>query len=253
MQPLWDAVLALVALVPPARVHNLARLLRGLPGPAAAPAARHAVETFAARSAYAAVVSAWHSAPTTGDELAGLLVGACEAQGSHERTQSVEFVWTGPTTRFAPTRRTEQVLLDLIDGASQELFLISFVAYEVPSVTSALLAAVARGIRVRLLLEASSEHGGSLGFDSLRLMREGVPGAELLTWANKTRDFVHGKVHAKIALADSQRAFVTSANLTGHALEKNMEAGVLMNGGDVPKALSLHLQALIDVRVIGPA
>ena len=36
-------------------------------------------------------------------------------------------------------------------------------------------------------------------------------------------------------------------------VEKNMEAGVLINGGPVPKILSDHLQALIDVRAVDRA
>jgi phosphatidylserine/phosphatidylglycerophosphate/cardiolipin synthase-like enzyme len=35
-----------------------------------------------------------------------------------------------------------------------------------------------------------------------------------------------GRVHGKVAVVDGARAFVTSANLTGHALKKNMEAGL---------------------------
>ena len=66
----------------------------------------------------------------------------------------------------------------------------------------------------------------------------------------KPESFVDGKVHAKIAVVDGTRAFITSANLTSYALEKNIEAGVLINGGPVPKTLSDHLQALIDVRII---
>lgn len=72
----------------------------------------------------------------------------------------------------------------------------------------------------------------------------------IFTWKEKPEPFVDGKVHAKVAVVDGARAFITSANLTGHALEKNMEAGVLINGGSVPKTLSDHLQALIDVRAL---
>jgi len=84
-------------------------------------------------------------------------------------------------------------------------------------------------------------------------MRSCVPSAELFTWRDKPEPFVDGKVHAKVAVVDGARAFITSANLTGHALEKNMEAGVLINGGPVPRTLSDHLQALVDVRVIDRA
>lgn len=44
--------------------------------------------------------------------------------------------------------------------------------------------------------------------------------------------------------------FITSANLTGYAMEKNMEAGVLITGGRVPHLLSEHLFSLVDMKVV---
>ena len=57
-------------------------------------------------------------------------------------------------------------------------------------------------------------------------------------------------MHAKVAVADSKIAFISSANLTAHAMEKNMEAGVLIRGGDLPTQLQDHLDGLVDVRTI---
>jgi len=253
MQALFDAVVDLVALVSPAKVRSVASAFRGLATPDAAPAANTLVDTPAARAAVARVLSAWAQISASGDEMAGMLLGASEARLRVERELSVELVWTGPTTRFVPTRRTEQVLLDLIAGARSDLFLVSFVAYDVRSVVIAMNEASTRGVRLRVLLEASTSHGGSLNVDPAIVMRANVPTAELFTWKENPEPFVDGKVHAKVAVVDSKRAFITSANLTGHALEKNMEAGVLINGGPVPKTLSDHLQALIDVRVISRA
>jgi phosphatidylserine/phosphatidylglycerophosphate/cardiolipin synthase-like enzyme len=179
-----------------------------------------------------------------------MLLGAAEARERVERELSVELVWTGPTTRFVPTRRTEQVLLDLIASANSDLFLVSFVTYDIRSVAIAMNEAVSRGVRVRVLLEASTSHGGTLNVDPAATMRASVPRAEFFTWKERQEPFVDGKVHAKVAVVDAARAFITSANLTGHALEKNMEAGVLVNGGRVPKTLSDHLQALVDVRIL---
>ena len=80
-------------------------------------------------------------------------------------------------------------------------------------------------------------------------MTEMLSGDCALSAASRTRR----AQAAGVSVVDGARAFITSANLTGHALEKNMEAGVLINGGPVPKTLSDHLQALIDVRVIDRA
>lgn len=250
MQALLDAVVDLVALISPAKVHTVASALRGLASPGSAPASNTLADTPAARAAAGRVVAAWEQVPVSGSEVAGMLLGASEARLRVERELSVELVWTGPTTRFVPTRRTEQVLLDLIADASKDFFLVSFVAYDVHSVVTALNEAAVRGVRLRILLEASTSHGGTLSYDPAAAMRASVPSAEFFRWVEKPEPFVDGKVHAKVAVADGTRAFITSANLTGHALEKNMEAGVLISGGPVPKTLRDHLQALIDVRII---
>ena len=41
-------------------------------------------------------------------------------------------------------------------------------------------------------------------------------------------------MHAKAAIADKRAALATSANLTGHALDLNMELGLIVRGGPVP-------------------
>lgn len=247
MQAILDAVVELVALVSPGKVRTVASTMRGLANPSDVPNVNTLADTPAARAAIGRLVAAWEQVQASGNEVAGMLLGASEARQRVERELSVELVWTGPTTRYVPTRRTEQVLLDLIAGATKDFFLVSFVAYDVPTVVTALNEAASRGVRIRMLLEASVSHGGTLNYDQAATMRASVPTAELFTWKEKQEPFIDGKVHAKVAVVDGVRAFITSANLTGHALEKNMEAGVLIHGGQVPGLLSGHLNALIDV------
>jgi len=40
-------------------------------------------------------------------------------------------------------------------------------------------------------------------------------------------------------------ALVTSANLTGHGIDANMELGLLVRGGPVPSRLAAHLSELM--------
>ena len=47
-------------------------------------------------------------------------------------------------------------------------------------------------------------------------------------------------------------ALITSANLTGKAMEDNMEIGTLIKGGNLPEQLSKHLAALVDEKIIVP-
>jgi cardiolipin synthase len=53
-------------------------------------------------------------------------------------------------------------------------------------------------------------------------------------------------------VADGDVYFITSANLTGHAMEQNMKVGVLLSGGQIPRLLQDHLQALLDTKTVSP-
>ena len=250
MEAILTAATDLVALLSPSRIEALADRVRG-----SVPAERDGtlhqlVTTPAARAALDRLIVAWKRTKISGDVLAGILVGAAYARQLAQRESSVELVWTGPTTPFVATRRTEQVLLDLIGHAQNDLFLVSFVAYEVSSIVDALNAATARGVAIQILLETSTAHGGSLSVDPIATMRRCVPSAALYVWTDRSAPFAEGRVHAKVAVADGNAAFLTSANLTGHALEKNMEAGVVISGGQVPSGLCAHLHALIETKVI---
>lgn len=249
MDSLIDAVLALVALVSPNKIRAVADRVRGKV-PHEATGVSGLVATASARAALNAIVVAWRESQVSGDLLAGLLLGAESARRRALAESSTELVWTGPTTPFVPTRRTEQVLLALIEGAQRDLFLTSFVAYDILPVVNALNEADRRGVEIRVLLESSVAHGGSLAVDPIATLRAQVPNAEIYAWLDRPVDFADGKVHAKVVVADGENAFVTSANLTGHALDKNMEAGVLIRGGTVPRALRSHLRALIETNVI---
>jgi len=93
--------------------------------------------------------------------------------------------------------------------------------------------------------------GWALDFDAIAKVRAVVTGAEFYVWDGDAPGFdKSGSVHAKCAVADGEAAFITSANLTGAAMDRNMELGVLVRGGDLPKKLQLHLEALLTTRRI---
>lgn len=252
MEALLDAVTELVALLPPSKIEAIASRLRDDLLPGRDQDLQQVVGTPAARAALASLTGAWQTTKSSGELVAGMLMGAAYARERTQRDCAVELVWTGPTTPFVAPRRTEQVLLDVIQKATKELFIVSFVAYDIPSVIAAINAAAHQGVEVRILVEASLTQGGSLLVDPVATMRNAVPSAKLYTWKDRPHPFSNGRVHAKVAVADDAIAFLTSANLTGHALEKNMEAGVLVVGGHIPPRLRDHLHALIETKVIHP-
>lgn len=245
-----DAVAAVVCLVSPEKVQAIASRIRQTDAVKAADALSGAVNTPLATEVVDQLTNAWRSTSVSAEELASMLLAGAHVFTKTTNQQSTELVWTGPTTPFVSARRTEQALLQVINSAEQTLFITSFVAYDVSAIVKALNAASDRGVDISMLLELSQDHGGSITFDAIGKMRTLVPAARLYAWRDKDDPFADGRVHAKVAVADGGMCFITSANLTGHAMEKNMEAGVLICGGNLPRQISQHLHALLETGVV---
>jgi cardiolipin synthase len=252
MEKLLDAVAAVVCLVSPEKVQAIASRIRRTDTSKANSALSGVVGTPAAAGLVDQLINAWRATTVTADELALMLLAAGHVFTKAANQQSIELVWTGPTTPFVSARRTEQALLQVINAAEQTLFITSFVAYDVSTIVKALNAASDRGVVISMLLELPQDHGGSITFDAIGKMSTLVTTARLYAWRDKTDPFSDGRVHAKVAVADGRMCFITSANLTGHAMEKNMEAGVLIMGGHLPRLLGDHLRSLVDTKLVSP-
>jgi phosphatidylserine/phosphatidylglycerophosphate/cardiolipin synthase-like enzyme len=198
---------------------------------------------------------AWAVTPTvTSREIAFGLRIATHTATLIGRAESIDLVWTGPKTGLIPTRNTEQAIREVIDEARKSLFIVSYVFYKASSIVDGLNEATKRGVSVRILLESSTDHGGAVIGDGIVAMHRAVPNADLYIW-NPTEKAVSAgsltaAVHAKCAVADHRIAFVTSANLTSAAMERNMELGILVRGGTTPERLHSHLDALVHTRTI---
>lgn len=250
MEELLNAITAVVCLFSPEKVRMLAGAIRKTEDVKANVALSDVLGTASAKAVIERLVEAWRLTSVDSGELALMLLAANHASENVSKHQSTELVWTGPTTPFVSARRTEQALLQVIGVAKQTLFVTSFVAYDVSTIVRALNDASTRGVSISILLESSQDHGGSMSFDAIGKMRTLVTTAKLYAWRERAAQFADGRVHAKIAVADGEVCFITSANLTGHAMEQNMETGILITGGHIPKLLLDHLQALVDTKTI---
>lgn len=248
MEALLDAITEIVALISREKISAIANRIRNTDSKSAS------LSEFASNHKVAAAIdrlkNTWLVTNVGASELAAMLIAASHAIGKVNAEQTVELVWTGPTTPFVSARRTEQALLQVIESARKALFITSFVAYDISSIVNALNHACERGVVVSMLLESSQLHGGSIAIDVIGKISTLVPEAKLYAWRDKASEFADGRVHAKVAVADSDVCFITSANLTGFAMERNMEAGLLITGGRVPTLLANHLNSLVTTKVI---
>jgi phosphatidylserine/phosphatidylglycerophosphate/cardiolipin synthase-like enzyme len=165
---------------------------------------------------------------------------------------AIELVWTGPATPTVPARRTEQVLFDLIRCSQRTLTITSFGIFQVARLVGELEHALVRNVSLRIVLGDREWHSDQEIDRQCHQLGELVTArAMLLYWPPERRprdEAGHaGLMHAKAAVADSCVAFMTSANLTEAALERNMELGVLMRGGSLPLAIDRLVDALLEL------
>lgn len=180
--------------------------------------------------------------------LAFALRAAAAAASRERRRQRIELAWTGPTPEGTVVRRTAEALLQLIEGARESLVLVTFAAYPVERLSAALERAINRGVAVTLVLESRDESGGRVGVDPIRAFGQLSGRIRVLVWPLEARPRdeagASGVLHVKCALADERKLFVSSANLTGHAMTLNMELGVVVTGGRLPSEFAEHLVQL---------
>lgn len=250
MDKLLETITELVSNTPPEKTLQLADQVRKVTSPASCESLNSWAVAPVARERLRNLVTCWRNCPLPSDELAGMLIGASFAYNQAKAESDIELVWTGPSSELVATRKTEQALLQVIDSATKRFFLTSFVAYNVSSIMKSLSSASQCGVEISMLLESNDAHGGGVSIDAIGHMKKALPAARIYFWGDKPDSFSGGKVHAKVAVADERICFLSSANLTGHAMEKNMEAGVLIQGGSIPTKIHRHLEALITTKAI---
>ena len=230
-------------------------------GAAGIPAARHEILASLPQPRFRQSLSEWldiwqnQASDISPAGLAVMLAASARAADCERKRQQTELIWTGPSYVGVHLRRTDEALLQVIEAAQHELLLMSYAVYMAPAVSAALVAASRRGVFIRICIETEGSGSENGDYDTVAALGEEVRrNATIYTWRHDARPFGPGdrtgKMHVKCALADQDLAFVSSANLTGHALNLNMELGVLIRGGLLPQQIQSQFRRLVENGIV---
>lgn len=180
-------------------------------------------------------------------------------QQVHDR---VDLVWSGPELPGAVTRETGSVVRELFAMAKKRVLVSSYALDKGEKARDLFGELAARmdaepDLQVRLFVNIRREHGSSAAESVIvREFRETFrkeiwPGSRLPEVFYDPRSLEPGAgpkscLHAKCVIIDDERAFVTSANFTEAAQERNIEAGVLVSDPTVAKALGWQFEGLVE-------
>lgn len=201
-----------------------------------------------------AFLNRWRNEATSIDARAVALAlqTAALSERTHRDSQSVELAWTGPNTEQVPFRRTEQGILQVLDGAKNRITLVSFAVYRIPNVANALVRAAKRGVRLTIIIETPDKIAGEGEYSTIKALGQDVANCSTVYfWPKENRPLgENGKVgilHVKCIVADGHSMFLSSANLTQQAFTINMELGMLIRGGSMPSQVEQQFDHLIQV------
>jgi len=152
--------------------------------------------------------------------------------------QTTKLVMTGPITgdRIGHTLGNFR---KIIENAQKEIILVGYVFKNIKGqmdpIIKSLISATSRGVEVKIFFErgASAKSIGRIWKKNPR-----SPGPELFVYKPKEKNSV---LHAKVLIRDGNTILVTSANMTGSAMTKNIELGILHEGKLASDARKLFL------------
>lgn len=199
------------------------------------------------------LVDVWQTEATLldGNAIATALATAAHCQNRLQQELSAELVWTGPNPEALPLRRTDQTLLQLIRDAQQDLLIISFAIYNIPEIVQALVAAIDRGVNVRIIAETPEASSGKISFGMAATFGAAIlERSQVYVWHKEKRPVDeqgrYGSLHAKCAVCDQQHLFISSANLTAYAMSLNIEMGVLIHNRELSGRAIQQIDSLIS-------
>ncbi len=175
-------------------------------------------------------------------------------------SSSYELVWTGPESEGSHCRDTAVVIEDIFSTAERSVLVSSFVVHcgELIFRSLAQRMDTVPSLQVRMFLHIARKPADSR--DDSELLREFS--AEFgKQWPGTRRPEIYfdprtlavdravrASWHAKCVLADGEVTFLTSANFTEWAQERNVEAGVLVRSPQFTMHLSAQFEGLVQSR-----
>ena len=175
-----------------------------------------------------------------------------------------DLVWSGPEVPGLHARDTRRVYEELLGSAERSVLASTYAFFDGPKAFHVLARRMDEktDLRVALLLNIQRKRGDTTA--AHHLVRKFADRFWTADWPGSSRPNVFydpralemdgpaGVLHAKAVVVDEEVVFVTSANLTEAALDRNIEVGLLVRDAALAASVSSHFRVLIERNVLRP-
>jgi phosphatidylserine/phosphatidylglycerophosphate/cardiolipin synthase-like enzyme len=180
------------------------------------------------------------------------------------RASKPDLVWSGPEVPGLHARDTRRVYEELLGGAKRSIWASTYAFFDGPRAFEVLARRMEAtpALRVTLLLNIQRQRSDTTA--SEHLVRRFADHFWKTDWPGSSRPSVFydpraldaagpgGVLHAKAVVADDEAVFVTSANLTEAAWDRNIELGVLIRDRALALTIGGYFRSLIDRDLLKP-
>lgn len=184
----------------------------------------------------------------------------CQRESLTSKQSIIDVVTSGPEAAGLANRDTAIVVRELFARAESSVLVVGYAIYQGKRVFESLAEK----------MQELPELGVTMCLDVNRDRQDKTPSGILISrfvqrfkdhqWPQSTRlpqiyfdprsteenNQVRSSLHAKVIVIDRKKVFVSSANFTEAAQDRNIEVGLLIESASVAEKISAHFDTLID-------
>jgi phosphatidylserine/phosphatidylglycerophosphate/cardiolipin synthase-like enzyme len=182
-----------------------------------------------------------------------------ERQERSRAEDLAELVWSGPEVTGSATRHTAVVIRDLFASAKRSVLAACFAIYQGRELFKTLANRMEEISELRVRVFLNVPRPGMIESSEGQILRQFIETFRTIHWPGQKLSelfydprslfadpVARASLHAKCVVVDEERAFITSANFTEAAQERNIEAGVLLSIPGIAKALCTQFENLVS-------
>lgn len=183
--------------------------------------------------------------PNCSDEEITDIINLCMQLYSAKKTERADLVLTAPDSFRVKALRTKETLQKLIEGTEKSLTITGYsISDYFADVLDVIIRKSQQGVYVRLYVNDIEKQKFALD----RLMAYKSRFLQVYEYRKQADDKM-AALHAKLLVSDAKKSLVSSANLSYHGMQGNVEMGFLLESPKKAKQIEEVMKELVRMKV----